>query len=63
MIVIAPAPGFSEIIAETEEQLLTVISDIPSVQTFGFQENYPNLPCATSGPRAVTLECWNRYLC
>lgn len=63
IIVITPVAGFSEVIAETEEKLLTVISDILSVQTFGFQQNYPNLSCATLGPIAVILECGNRYLC
>lgn len=50
--------GFSDIVAETEEQLLPAISDIPSVQHLSF--NKTDLSCATL---AVVLECWNRYLC
>lgn len=62
IIVIAPASSFSDIIAKTEEQLPTVISGIPCVQTFRFQQNYPSLACAASDPRTVILKCWNRYL-
>lgn len=48
-------PGFSEIITETVEQHLTVISNNYSVQTFGFQQKYPNLSCVPSGSKAIIL--------